>query len=198
MNELKFSLPFADQHFYPMKNISKVILISSFFYFSTDLTWAQKAEFPIVENYGGIFHIPEATEVPDPNGEFKIIIDLVSASENPKEINRMLDNVARMMNLHVLGGVSKDNLHVKVAIHGGAIFSVLNDAYYEKLYGVKNPNLPVYEALKKAGVEFYVCGQSLIARNMKTSDVWEGSEIALSMLTTLTKYVPQGYMLMRF
>ena len=181
-----------------MKNISRAILILSIFYLSTDFLWAQKAEFPIVKNFGGIYPIPEATEVPDPNGEFKIIIDLVSASEDPNQINRMLDNVARMMNLHGLGGVPPDNLHVKVAIHGGAIFSVLNDAYYEKLYGVKNPNLPVYEALKNAGVEFYVCGQSLIARNMKTTDVWQGTEIALSMLTTLTKYVPQGYMLMRF
>jgi intracellular sulfur oxidation DsrE/DsrF family protein len=69
---------------------------------------------------------------------------------------------------------------------------------YQKINGVKNPNLPVFEALKEAGVEFYICGQSLIARNMKTTDMWEEAEIALSMLTTLTTYVPQGYMLMRF
>lgn len=153
---------------------------------------------PIVTGYGKVFEIPEATERPDPNGEFKIIIDLVSGAEDPKQINRMVDNIARMLNLHGVGGVSVDNLHVKVAVHGGAVFSILNDAFYEKLYGVKNPNLPVYEALRNAGVEFYVCGQSLLARNMKTTDVWEGTEIALSMLTVLTKYVPQGYMLMRF
>lgn len=153
---------------------------------------------PIVSGFGKVFEIPEATERPDPNGEFKIIIDLVSGAEDPKQINRMVDNIARMMNLHGVGGVAKENLSVKVAVHGGAVFSILNDAYYEKLYGVKNPNLPVYEALKEAGVEFYVCGQSLVARNMKTTDVWEGTEIALSMLTVLTKYVPEGYMLMRF
>jgi intracellular sulfur oxidation DsrE/DsrF family protein len=158
----------------------------------------QTPQFPIVKGFGGIYEIPEATERPDPNGEYKIIIDLVSAAEDPQQINRMVDNIARMMNLHGVGGVAKENLKVKVAIHGGAIFSVMNDAYYEKLYGVKNPNLPVFEALKDAGVEFYICGQSLIARNMKIADVWGGAEIALSMLTTLTKYVPQGYMLMRF
>lgn len=136
--------------------------------------------------------------MPDPNGEFKIIIDLVSGAEDPKQINRMVENIARMINLHGLGGVPRESMKVKVAVHGGAVFSILHDAFYEKLYGVNNPNLPVYEALKAAGVEFYVCGQSLIARDMKTSDVWGGTEIALSMLTTLTKYVPQGYMLMRF
>jgi intracellular sulfur oxidation DsrE/DsrF family protein len=164
----------------------------------TTMTNAQTAQFPIVQGFGGIYEIPEATERPDPNGNYKIIIDLVSASEDPKQINRMVDNIARMINLHGIAGVPRENIKVKVAVHGGAIFTILNDSYYEKLYGTKNPNLPVYEALKDAGVEFYICGQSLIARNMKTTDVWDGAEIALSMLTTLTTYVPQGYMLMRF
>jgi intracellular sulfur oxidation DsrE/DsrF family protein len=164
----------------------------------TTMTNAQTAQFPIVQGFGGIYEIPEATERPDPNGNYKIIIDLVSASEDPKQINRMVDNIARMINLHGIAGVPRENIKVKVAVHGGAIFTILNDSYYEKLYGTKNPNLPVYEALKDAGVEFYICGQSLIAREMKTTDVWDGAEIALSMLTTLTTYVPQGYMLMRF
>jgi intracellular sulfur oxidation DsrE/DsrF family protein len=165
---------------------------------STQAILAQEAQFPIVKGFGGIFAIPEATEIPDPQAEIKIIIDLVSGSDDQSQINRMVDNIARMINLHGLGGVPKENLHVKVAVHGGAVFSILNESAYYKLYGVQNPNLPVYEALKAAGVEFYVCGQSLIARDMEVTDVWTGAEIALSMLTTLTKYLPQGYTLMRF
>lgn len=160
--------------------------------------YCQIPQFPIVKDFGGIYEIPDATERPDPKGEYKIIIDLVSASDNPQQVNRMVDNIARMVNLHGIAGVPKENIKVKVAVHGGAIFSILQDDYYEKLYGIKNPNLAVFEALKDADVEFYICGQSLIARNMKTSDVWSGADIALSMLTTLTTYVPQGYMLMRF
>ncbi|TVP49129.1 MAG: hypothetical protein EA341_09715 [Mongoliibacter sp.] len=159
---------------------------------------AQEAKYPIVKGYGGIYEIPEATEVPDPNAEVKIIIDLVSGAEDHKEINAMVNNIARMMNLHGLGGIGKDQMHVKVAVHGGAVFSMLNDGAYEKQFGIKNPNIPVFEALKEAGVEIYVCGQSLIARGFESDDLWEDTVIALSMLTTLTKYVPQGYMLLRF
>jgi intracellular sulfur oxidation DsrE/DsrF family protein len=158
----------------------------------------QTAQFPIIKGFGGIYEIHEATERPDPNGKFKIVIDLASPADDPKQINRMVDNIARMINLHGIGGVKHEHIQVKVAVHGGAVFSILGDAYYEKLYGYKNPNLPVYEALKDAGVEFYICGQSLIARDMKPSDMWQGAQLALSMLTTLTKYVPQGYMLLRF
>jgi intracellular sulfur oxidation DsrE/DsrF family protein len=177
----------------------KILFISSIVLFATlNTAFSQTAQFPIVKGFGGIYEIPEATERPDPNGDYKIIIDLVSASEDPKKINRMVDNIARMINLHGIAGVPRENIKVKVAVHGGAIFTILNDDYYEKTYGAKNPNLPVYEALNDAGVEFYICGQSLIAREMKTTDVWDGAKIALSMLTTLTTYVPQGYMLMRF
>lgn len=172
------------------------MFLSIFGFYKT--AFSQEVQFPIVKGFGGIYAIPEAKEMPDPSVEFKIIIDLVTGAEDPKQINRMVDNIARMINLHGLGGVPMENMKIKVAVHGGAVYSVLNDIFYEKLYGVKNPNLPLYKALKASGVEFYVCGQSLVARDMKTSDVWEGTEIALSMLTTLTKYVPQGYMLMRF
>jgi len=160
--------------------------------------FAQEAHFPIVKGFGGIYEIPEATERPDPDIEYRIIIDLVSGAEDPAKVNRMVDNVARMINLHGLAGVPKEHMHVKVAIHGGAIFSILNNDHYRKLYGIDNPNLDVYRALKNAGVEIYICGQSLLARDMKTSDVWDEATIALSMLTTLTTYIPQGYMLLRF
>lgn len=178
--------------------IKKLLLLFCLVCLLNSLTFAQTAQFPIVKGFGGIYEIPEATENPNPKGEYKIIIDLVSAADDTGQVNRMVDNIARMVNLHGIAGIPKENIKVKVAVHGGAIFSILNDAHYEKLFGVKNPNLPVFEALKNADVEFYICGQSLIARNMKTTDVWDGAEIALSMLTTLTTYVPKGYMLMRF
>lgn len=177
----------------------KVRVLSLVYFIFCGVAAAQTAQFPIVQGFGGIYEIPEATERPDPDGTYKIIIDLVSAAESPGAVNRMVDNIARMINLHGIAGVPKENIKVKVAIHGGAVFSVLNNDFYKKLYGIENPNLPVFEALKESGVvEFYVCGQSLIARNMLTADVWQGAEIALSMLTTLTKYVPQGFMMIRF
>lgn len=123
---------------------------------------------------------------------------MVSGAEDPTQINAMVNNIARMMNLHGLGGIPQENLHVKVAVHGSAIFSLLEDESYQELYGVENPNLPVFEALKESGVEVYVCGQSLKARNLEVQDIWDGTEIALSMLTTLTKYIPEGYILLRF
>ena len=159
---------------------------------------AQTPQFPIVKGFGGIYEIPDATERPDGTLEYKILVDLTSPSEDPKQISRFVDNVARLMNLHGLAGVTKDRIKVKVVLHGGGIFSVLNDENYKKRYEVDNPNLAVFVALEEAGADILVCGQSLIARNLKTSDLWPGVTIAHSALTTITTYSMKGYTVLKF
>lgn len=180
-----------------MKILRSSLLLSFFIAFTTQLL-AQTPQFPIVKGYGGIYEIADATERPNPTLEYKILVDLAFGAEDNKEISRWVDNVARMMNLHGLAGVPKDKMKIKVVIHGGAIFTLLNDENYTKRFEVANPNIKVFEALKAAGADIYVCGQSLVARNLKSADLWPGIAIAHSAMTTITTYVPQGYVLLKF
>lgn len=180
-----------------MQTFQKITFFGLFLFLSVQAQ-AQTPQFPIVKEFGGIYEIAEATERPDPSLEYKIIVDLTSPPEDYKQISRWVDNVARLMNLHGLAGVPKEKIKVKVVIHGGAIFTLLNDENYQKRNEVANPNIKVYEALKGAGADIYVCGQSLIARNLKTTDLWPGVTIAHSAMTTITTYVPQGYVLLKF
>lgn len=180
-----------------MKNLLKVGLLGLFLSLTLQVQ-GQTPHFPIVKDFGGIYEIADATERPDPSLEYKILVDLSTAAEDNKAISRWVDNVARMINLHGLAGVPKDKIKVKVIVHGGAIFTLLNDENYKKRFEVENPNLKVFEALKAAGVDVMVCGQSLIARNLKTADLWPGVRVAHSALTTITTYVPQGYILLKF
>jgi intracellular sulfur oxidation DsrE/DsrF family protein len=167
-------------------------------FYSSSIAFAQTPQFPIVKGYGGIYEIKDATERPDGNLEYKILVDLASASENDKEISRWVDNIARMMNLHGLAGVPKEKIHVKVIIHGGAVFTLLNDAKYQEKFQVDNPNLKVYQALEEAGAEIMICGQSMVMRKISKADLWPGVTIAHSALTTITTYVPQGYVMVKF
>lgn len=158
---------------------------------------AQSAEYPIVENYGGIYEISGAT-APDIEVHYKIVIDLKSLQPNKEQINQGLNNVARMMNLHGLGGVSKENLSVVVAAHGGATESILSHEGYRKKNGVDNPNIPLIDALKEAGAEFVVCGQSLLSRGYDQAEVNPDVTIGLSMLTVVTEHMHKGYKLLVF
>ncbi|MEQ8425773.1 MAG: DsrE family protein [Cyclobacteriaceae bacterium] len=171
-----------------MKNLLVAICLSTVIAVN-----AQKTVNPIIKNYGGIYDLPSAEEKIDPALTYNIAIEVVRASEKPEDINWALNNVARLLNLHAMAGVSKDKLNVVLAIHGGAAFTVKNNEEYKKKYGVDNPNLDLYQALQDAGVKIFVCGQSLIARDIDPRQMVPGVKIASSMLTTMTTYQLKGY-----
>ncbi len=152
----------------------------------------QEAEHPIIPMYGGIYAIEGAVN-PDTEMEYNIVIDLKLLDRDKESVNRGLNNVARMMNLHGLGGVKAENLNVAVVIHGGATDLILNNEAYQERYEVDNPNLELIDILKEAGVELYVCGQSLLSRNYAQSEVNPQITIGLSMLTVFTTYMNNGF-----
>lgn len=97
-----------------------------------------------------------------------------------------------------MGGVPKEKLHVVLAIHGGAAFSVMNNKAYKAKYGVDNPTLKLFKELDQAGVKMFVCGQSLIARNIDHLKIVPEVKVASSMLTVMTTYQLKGYAVLKF
>lgn len=176
--------------------MNKLLLSLLFLLFGFSVQ-AQKAANPIIKNFGTIYEIPDAIN-PDTEIEYKVVIDLKTLQRDKESINPGLNNVARMMNLHGLGGVKPENLKVAVAIHGGATDVILNNEAYKKKYELDNPNLALIDELKEAGVELYVCGQSLLARQYPFEDVNKQINIGLSMLTVVTTYMHKGYHQMVF
>lgn len=160
--------------------------------------FAQEKVNPVIKNFGGIYDIPEATVKPDPNQEYKIVIDVYGGTDDKTEIDRSLNNVARMLNLHAVGGVDPGKMKVVLALHAKSTYSILNDELYKAKFGTSNPNIALVKELKEAGVEVTVCGQSLRGRGVENDQVLSEVEIATSMLTTVTSYQMKGYQLLRF
>ena len=174
-------------------------LVTAFLILITTSVFCQQRLNPIIADYGGIYEIPYAEEKPDPALQYNIVIDVATGSENPGQVNDALNNVARLINLHAVGGVPKENIHVVLAIHAGAAFTTLNDKQYQKKYDVPNPNLKLIKALHDSGlVKLFVCGQSLIARGIDPSTISPDIKIATSMLTTVTTYQLKGYAMLKF
>lgn len=176
-----------------MKYLISISLVSLFL-----SCYAQERVSPIVKEYGGIYEIPEATIKPDPSKDYKIVIDVYGGAEDKKDIDRSLNNVARMLNLHAVGGVPADKLKVVIALHGQSTYSTLSHEAYQKKFGVDNPNAGLMKALKDAGVRIAVCGQSMRSREVDSDDLLSEVEVAISMLTTITHYQNEGYMLLKF
>ena len=153
---------------------------------------------PVVPSFGAIYPLEAATVKPDPSLRYKIVVDVYSGAAEPTELAFGLNNVARMLNLHAVGGVPADSMEVVIAMHGGATFATLNNKAFKEKYGVDNPNIPLVKELKAAGVKLVVCGQSLTSREIPLAAIQPEIEIATSMLTTVSMYQLKGYAVFRF
>ncbi len=135
---------------------------------------------------------------PSADIDYKVVIDLYSGSASPDKLNPALNNVARMINLHAIGGASVDKITVVLAIHGEANDVVMKNQSYFDRYKVDNPNISLIKSLKSAGVKLTVCGQSLLSKNVTPGQVLDEVEVATSMLTTVTTYQLSGYAFLAF
>jgi len=158
---------------------------------------AQEKQNPVIKNHGGIYAIPQATVLPEEQLDYKVVIDLYSGADSPEQINPALNNVARMINLHAIGGAQKP-MEVVLAIHGKAYNLVMDNESYQKRFSVDNPNIQLVRELKQAGVKLTVCGQSLLFREVTPTEVLPEIDLATSMLTTVTTYQLKGYAFLKF
>ncbi len=166
--------------------------------FICSLSIAQSKVHPAIDGFGGIYPIEDADITPNANLDYKIVIDVKSASDNPATLNPALNNVARLMNLHIEGGANLARMHVVLAVHAGAAYALLNDEAYVERYGIGNPNTELINALSKSRVDVSICGQSMIARGIERDQLLEGVKVATSMLTTVTTYQSLGYSFLQF
>ena len=105
----------------------------------------------------------------------------------------MFESVARFINMQVEAGVPKENLDIKVVIHGHATKDVLNNEAYRARFGVDSPHVPLLEALSEAGVDLYVCGQAIRWFDVPLDDIAAPVQVVLSAMSAVVLFQSQGY-----
>ena len=135
--------------------------------------------------------MPRAAEQPSKGA--KAVFD-VPADAKTGEVNRGLEQIARLLNLYGAAGLKAGDVKIAAVCHGAADKAVLSDAAYFARFTVRsNPNLPLIRDLKKAGVEVYVCGQSLHELGFKAEDVATEVPVADSAMLVLVNKQADGY-----
>ncbi len=135
--------------------------------------------------------LPRAAEQPRKGA--KAVFDVTSDAK-PGEVNRGLEQVARLLNLYGAAGLKDSDVQITAILHGEADKAVLSDAAYaERLKVAANPNLPLIRDLKKAGVEVLVCGQSLHELGYKVEEVAKEVPVADSAMLVLVNKQVDGY-----
>jgi intracellular sulfur oxidation DsrE/DsrF family protein len=136
--------------------------------------------------------MPGAHELPDPNMTYKVLFDIAKPAPKPDQVNPGLIAVAHYFNTLAENGVPADHRKIVVVFHGAPIF-LDNAAYKEFSGGHDNPNVALIRSMKKAGVDFRVCGQELLARKMDPKTVLPEVQVDLWALTSITNLQLRGY-----
>ena len=179
--------------------MKKTFLLVSIFFVHTMITgqMAQKLN-PVIKSYGPVYQIPNAAHKPDPAINYKIIVELTENAAKPDSLNEWLEAIATLINLHAAEGVPKENIHVVVVLRKMATYAVFGNEMYKEKFKVDNPNLELIKELHNAGTEFYVCGQTMLKRNISESKLVPEAKVASSGLTAITTYQLKGYTMIKF
>ena len=177
-----------------MKKLNLLLFSISFF----SLLNAQTKVNPVIKSYGTVFQLPEADHKPDPSIKYKIIVELNENGSKPDSLNEYIEALATLINLHAAEGVPKENIQMVVVLRKMATYAVFGNDMYKEKFKCDNPNLQLLKELMDAGVEFYVCGQTMQKRNIDTRKLVTGTKVASSGLTAITTYQLKGYTMIKF
>lgn len=145
----------------------------------------------------GVAPVANVSEIPDPNMDYKLLFDFIENNPDSasNEISYGLAEIARRLNLHAAGGIPIKRIIPVVVIHSAALNTMKSNAAYQKKYKKDNPNVQLIEQMKKLGVKFIVCGQSMAFTETIKEDLLPGIEISVSAQTALSMYQLKNYVL---
>jgi intracellular sulfur oxidation DsrE/DsrF family protein len=147
-----------------------------------------------VPGYPVAVEVPGAHRLPDPSAPYKVVFDITHGASKPDEVNPGLIGVAKYVNTLAKYGVSQDHRKIAVVFHQDALDIVVNNDTWKSAHnGADNPNVPLVQALAKAGVELHVCGQGVTRTHIDPKTIQPEIELDLWALTTLIGLEQQGY-----
>lgn len=173
--------------------IGSVLLLALLFALSGSAL-AQSAQPLPIPGYEAAKDVPGAHELPDPNMTYKVVFDIGKAAAKLDEVNPGLIVATRYFNTLAKNGVPADHRKIAIVLHQDATEIIQNnDAFKARNGGHDNPNVALIQSMKKAGVDFRVCGQSVLAHKIDPKNIMPEIELDLWALTTLTTLELRGY-----
>lgn len=138
--------------------------------------------------------VPGAKELPDPNMTYKVVFDIAAAAPKAEDVNPGLSGVARFVNTLAKYGVPADHRKIAVVFHRNATEVIVNNETFKaRNQGHDNPNIALIREMKKAGVDFRVCGQAVLAHKIDPKTIQPEIELNLWALTTIVNLELRGY-----
>jgi intracellular sulfur oxidation DsrE/DsrF family protein len=135
---------------------------------------------------------------PDKSHVYRAIYDATRKADAPNHLLPALNMAGSELNALGAAGVPIGKAKFVVVFHDAAMDGILNDGAYRAKFKVPNPNIPVLRAMKKAGVELFVCGQNVAFAHVDPKSIAPEVAIASDALIVLMTYENEGYALLSF
>jgi len=153
---------------------------------------------PVFEDYGPVYYNGPVDLATPLDRDYKALFEIAEAPDEPDASGSAIETAARFLNMHAQAGVPRERLGAAIVLHGAAARFALSNAAYRERYQVDNPELPLIEALRAAGVRITVCGQSAAARGYAKEELAAPIELALSAMTAVKLLQDEGYQIVSF
>jgi intracellular sulfur oxidation DsrE/DsrF family protein len=159
------------------------------------------AQYPYIRGskWSGVIPVADPTEIPDPKQDYKLLFELTGKNPDSlsKEINKGLDEVARVLNLHFASGIPANKIIPVIVVHGPGLEALMKNKTYQLKHSVDNPNMKLIQDLENAGSKFIACGQAMAFFEVKREELLPEIKISLTAQTVLSNYQMQGFVLYR-
>jgi intracellular sulfur oxidation DsrE/DsrF family protein len=136
---------------------------------------------------------PGAHEYPDPKLTYKIVFDLAGGPDTPDKVNPELRGVAEFINTLAKYNVPASHRIIAVVFHQKSTPAILINDEYRKRYNTDNPNIQLVQAMKKAGVDFRVCGQAVLGMKIDPKTIQPEIQLDLWAGMTIPNLMMRGY-----
>lgn len=175
-----------------VRTIAFVALLAAYAMPSAARNWPEPSA-PALPHAPGYVNIPGVASPRDPTHVYKALFDATAGPAEAGKPLAMLSRVGLQVNGLMLAKVPAQNIRFAMIFHGPAVDALLTDAAYRKKHGVANPNLPLIAELRKAGVEFMICGQYMAGADLPRGDVIPEAKVAEAATLVMIRYMNDGY-----
>jgi intracellular sulfur oxidation DsrE/DsrF family protein len=154
---------------------------------------SEPAKGPVIDNYGPVFAVPQGSYNLLPDQQYKVVMDVGKGPEDPAELNPSIESAARFLNMQARNGTPAENLKMAIVLHGSGARTALNEQAHAKHFSVPNGSKGLVEALGKAGVDIYICGQTAAYYGYGPDDLLPQVTMAVSAMTVHVRLQQEGY-----
>ena len=151
-----------------------------------------------VSEADGYVEIPNVALPPTKESKYEAIFDATRAAEKATQLVPALNMAGSELNALAAVGAPLSNAKFVIVFHGRAVDGILDNDHYKAKFATDNPNLKAIREMKKAGAEFFVCGQYLAGEKIDPKTLAPEITVAADALLVLMQYQNKGYALMSF